>query len=95
MHGFFNVWAKWKRVGATDDKWLGRCGDSFCYNSCDITHCRADLQLAATPKLHNEEIKLLHKKRADALCKFYDLVPGSELADDVQDIFRRLMEVSS
>lgn len=41
-----------------DDKWLGPCGDSFCYASCDSPDCHWELRLGKTPSEHYHRVAL-------------------------------------
>lgn len=72
--------------------WQGPCGDSFCYAGCDSPHCHYDYRLGLTPELHNQKVREIPKEQAMEICRIYNLEPGSELADDVLDLFRRLGE---
>jgi hypothetical protein len=35
-----------------EDKWLGGCGDSFCWASCDSPDCKSEYRLGDTPSKH-------------------------------------------
>ncbi|MEO8035467.1 MAG: hypothetical protein ABI837_13610, partial [Acidobacteriota bacterium] len=60
--------------------WSGPCGDSFCFASCDMAHCRYQNRLGKTPAEHNAKIDAmvaadpvlilvaqLRKERAEAM----------------------------
>lgn len=86
-----NVFYKWQKTGARGSNvWLGPCGDSFCYASCDLPVCKHQERLGRTPDEHNQECDKLHRARADVIIELYDLSQGSELADDVLHLFQRL-----
>lgn len=49
------------RLGGLTDRFMGPCGDSFCYASCDMATCRYDLRKGDTPAKHNAVVKALAK----------------------------------
>ncbi len=52
-------------------EWLGPCGDSFCYASCDSPHCHFLLRRAPTPEEHYNVIareEILKKEEARIIC---------------------------
>lgn len=70
-------------IKVSGDKWMGRCGDSFCYSSCTMAHCRPEMRLGSTPEEHNRLVDQLHQQRADKICDIYKLSDGNPLRAEV------------
>lgn len=51
---------------SSDTKWLGRCGDSFCYASCIEAHCVVSMRKGATPAEHNKVVEAEAAEKARA-----------------------------
>lgn len=47
-----------------NDKWLGPCGDSFCYASCDLPDCHWELRMGNTPN-QDREVRLAVARNKD------------------------------
>lgn len=45
-------------VPILENKWMGGCGDSFCWGSCDSPHCKSEYRLGPTPEKHNLRVAL-------------------------------------
>lgn len=82
-----DLWRKHQKV-SVGPRWNGPCGDSFCYASCDMPHCRRDLRLGVTPGEHNAIVATLHRDRAQEIIALYGL--SGDLATKVTDLFEEL-----